>query len=215
MAEFVRQVAYKVWIKDLVGKEYVRGLGEFESGHVLVGSLKVSRVNVVGVVVDRFENEDRSYVNVVVDDSSGNLRLRCWGEDVKVLNNVNVGDCVLIVGKVKDYSGEVYVVAEAVRIVDKKWLECRKFELVKEYGSGGQLQAEGSIDSSKVRKVEGDPRGIILELIEKYDNGDGAEYDAVVVKSGISEAEAEDVIKEMIREGEVFENRSGYLKVML
>ena len=217
MADFVRQVAYKVWIKDVVNSTFVKGAAEFEAGSIDVKGLKVSRINVVGVVVDRFENEDRSYVNIVIDDSSGNLRLRSWREDVKVLEGFNVGDCVMVVGKVKDYSGEIYVVPEGVRKVEAKWLELRKLELQQEYGSNVSVSKEVVTEVSKEVKTEvsGDPRGIIIDLIEKYDAGDGAEYDSVVVKSGISEAEAEDVIKDMIREGEVFEVRTGFLKVML
>ena len=60
----------------MVSGTYVRGSGEFEAGSISVGSNKVSRVNVIGVVVDRFENEDRSYVNIVIDDFYKHHKLR-------------------------------------------------------------------------------------------------------------------------------------------
>lgn len=208
MAEFQRNVAYKVWMRDLVKGKYVKGSGDFEAGYVDIKNIKVSRVNIIGVVVDRFNNEDGSYVNVTLDDSSSSLKLRCWREDVKVLDDVSIGDCVIVVGKVKDYNEEIYVVPEAVRKMSPKWLEFRKLELLQEFGTVVE-------ESQAITKMEGEPRAILIELIEKYDKGDGAEYDAVLSKSGLPEHEAEGVIKDMIREGEIFEIRNGFLKVML
>ena len=53
-----RNVAYKIWIADLIKGNYFKGQEQFESGYVEIRNQKISRVNIVGSIVDKFTNEN-------------------------------------------------------------------------------------------------------------------------------------------------------------
>ena len=116
-----RQTAYKVWIADLLRNAYVRGLGEFDPNYVEIKPFQVGRVNLVGVVVDVFSNDEQLYASVDLDDGSGVLRLKAFRETWRMLQPLVIGDLILVVGKVKEYNDERYVLPEIVTLVEPGW----------------------------------------------------------------------------------------------
>jgi len=220
-----RNTAYKVWIADLISGRYVKGQEQFESGYVEIKGNKISRVNIVGGVIDKFLGNN--YVSVNLDDGSGVLRLKVWNEFVSLFSEVSVGDLVLIVGKVRDYNNSIYVAPEVVRKLDNPlWFKARKLELTKMYGEVQRVEnvtpevsVGNSEDDEMVMNVveekmgdSGSSREVLLSLIEKLDFGDGADLGEVVKKSGFNEANK--IIEDLLRDGEVFEIHKGKLRVM-
>lgn len=196
-----RQVAYKIWISDLLKSDFVKALGEWEPNYVALGDKKIARVNVVGTIVDMFANVDASYMTLVIDDGSGNIRVRGWQDEVKLLNGVAIGDIVLVVGRIKDYTGSIYIGPEIVKKLDSDWLKLRQKELERLYGFVEQDE----------KKITINIRGKILDLIKEVDNGEGVELTMLVNKIG----NCDDVVKELIEEGEVFYIKPGFLKLMV
>lgn len=199
-----RQVAYKVWIGNLLGKKLVKALGEWEPNYVEVKEWKVSRVNVVATIVDKFLGEDGSYGTLMIDDGSGNLRVRGWQEEAKLFEGVNVGDVVLIVGRVKDYTGEIYLSPEIIKKLDTDWLKLRQKELEKLHG-----KFESRVEVTKDNFV--DLRGKILEVLKEKDEGLGVDVAFIFDKVG----HCEEVVKDMVSNGELFYVKPGFLKVMV
>src|SRR3989339_1539867 len=141
-----RNVAYKIWIADLIKGNYFKGQEQFESGYVEIRNQKISRVNIVGSIVDKFTNENSLSFNL--DDGSGVLRLRIWNEGTNAFSDVEVGDIVLVVGKVKEYNGFVYITPEIIRKIDNPlWLKVRKLELVKLYGEISRIETKYTMEN--------------------------------------------------------------------
>ena len=65
---FIRQTAYKVRIKDLFSGTYAKEEGEFGINYVLFKNKKISRVNIIANVIEKYENEDKSYGVIDFDD---------------------------------------------------------------------------------------------------------------------------------------------------
>ncbi len=221
MAEFQRAVAHKIWISDLLNGSYTRGSEQFDIGYVEVLGLKIAKVNIIGSIVDKFSGEN--HTNAAIDDSSGTLRLRCWGVDSNLLDNINVGDLVLVVGKVKEYNNKIFVSPEIIKKLDDPiWLKVRRLELIKAYGEtkqgGGSsgtvvIGNDSASDIVEERVIDGASlRGVVLSLIEKLDTGDGADVQEIVKRSGFDEASQ--VVEDLIRGGEVFELHKGRVRVM-
>ncbi|HLC58522.1 MAG TPA: OB-fold nucleic acid binding domain-containing protein [Candidatus Nanoarchaeia archaeon] len=221
-----RNTAYKVWIANLLKGSYVKGLGEFESGYVEVKNNRVSRVNLVGSVIDRFEGNN--FLSLSLDDGSGVIALRSWNEDVNIFSGVEIGDLILVIGKLKEYSGRAYITPEIVKKLDNPlWLKVRKLELLKEYGEierveATQMNTVSSIQDEepvmhvveeKMSSSSSNSREVVLSLIENLDGGTGADIDIVLDKSGLGE-DGRKLILELIKEGEVFELQVGKLRVM-
>jgi len=224
MEEVKRSTAYKIWMGDLVNGSYTRGAAQYDPGYVTIRNMNISRVNAIVSVIDKFSSDN--YVNLVVDDGTGNLKLKSWGEDIKLLNEVNVGDLVLVIGKVKEYNGEIFLSPEIIRRIENPlWLKVRKLELLKLYGEIVRVETKnyGSSNESSLEEpmntvieekvVDGfSSRDKVLKLISSLDSGDGADSENVVNSAGI--VNVKELIENLIKEGEVFEIRKGKLKVL-
>jgi len=208
MAEqILRQVAYKVYISDILNNAYIVQQGEWEPNYVAIAGKKVSRVNIIANVIDKQDTERLS--SAVIDDGSGTISARCFNENTKILRNLAVGDTILLIGKPRKNNNEAFIVAEIAKKLDSPlWLQVRKKELGK----------EGKDQTAKVQDVSVDEtntaRGKILGLIRSLDKGDGALQIEVVRNSGLDIETAEKNIKELLEEGEIYQPKINRLKTI-
>ena len=122
-----RQVAHKVRVNDILKGEYVKEEGEWVPNYVRVGDKKVSRVNLVAVVVSKDDSEG-SNQSLMIDDGSGRISIRSF--EGNQFSGAVVGDVVVVVGRPREYGGEKYIVSEILKKVeDTGWVEVRKKEL--------------------------------------------------------------------------------------
>jgi RPA family protein len=157
-----RQTAKKVRIWDVMNCEFVKREG-FEPSFIRTGlGEQVSRARVLGTVVARFVAEDGKYAAVTLDDGSDTIRLKVF-KTTKPLDALNVGDIVDVIGKIREYEGERYIIPEvAKRVDDPNYEILRRLELVyKERGIG---KAREFIEKNKGR----DPEELKKELLEKH-----------------------------------------------
>jgi RPA family protein len=214
MANQKRNTAYKVWISNLLNSEYTEGKGEWESNYFKLNGHNVSRVNLIGSVVFVFKAEDNGYRSLSLDDGSGVIRLKAWRDDVKLLEEVNVGDNILVVGRARKYENEAYVTPEVVKkISDPNWEIVRKLELLKELGKFNEVEANGveiKEEETPKENVDGS-RQNVLSVIEK---SDGVNVDELKEKSGLGEEEIEKILNDLLKEGEIYESRAGVYMVI-
>jgi|TARA_Y100000310_G_scaffold12560_1_gene12951 RPA family protein len=216
-----RNIAYKIWLSNLLNGDYVKTEGEFQSDYVEVDNLKISRINLIGTVVFRYESDDKNYLSITLDDGTFSIRLKTWQEDVKLLQNTNQGDLVLVIGKVRQYNEELYIIPEIVKILDNPDLELvRKLELLNEIGKPIKLQSEKIVETKQEVDEEPikDPKLIvnrqkILELVESLSTDQGAKIDEVIEKSKLGE-EAEQVLNDLLKDGEIYQPKPQYLKLL-
>jgi len=219
-----RQTAYKFWIKDITNASPLNqeGINLFD-----IREKQVSRVNVISVVVNKQINEDKTFSTITLDDGTETIRAKTWREDIQKLESVNIGDPVIVIGKIRIYGNELSIMPEIVKKQEPEWLLVRKQELEKEYAK----PEEKEISQEPVQKQEiqqpqqiieeqviGTPtetsRQKILELIEKDTAPEGAEISSLIQNSGLKEQETESIIEELLKEGEVFQPRTGFLKAI-
>jgi RPA family protein len=203
-----RQIAYKVRIKDMITGNYIKEDG-WEPNHVLLGNqLKVSRVNIIGTVVDKSANN--GFQSMLLDDGSGKISVRFF-QEFGLAKGIDIGNIVLMIGRIREYGPERYIVPEILKkIEDKKWAAIRKLELQ------GQDTGKKYITVEKpklvAQAVEKSPINQIYSLIRKLDKGDGADID-IILKDANS-PDTEKIIMSLLEKGEIFEIRKGKLKVL-
>ncbi len=213
---------------------------EMKPSYVITGlGEKISRVNIVGTVVDKFIGENQNFVSVVIDDESSSIKLRVFGDSMYVLEKVSVGNLVSVNGKVKNYNGENYIVAESVRILsDSNWENLHKLRVLENIATRKKIAAElknlrndvteeeleeyakekYGLDREILRvilessKTEIDYKSKILEVIEKLDGGDGVEVGKLLEILNIPENVVESAITELLSSGTVYEPTVGKLK---
>ena len=126
-----RQTAYRVWLRDIHSSESqvdeTSGLKIFSAyGKHIV------RVNVIGSVIGYFYSG--GYGSLVIDDGSAQVRLKVWADDLSLVEGRDIGDFVLIIGRIAEFKGERYIRPEIVRLISLDWALLRRLELMKEYG---------------------------------------------------------------------------------
>ena len=198
-----RQVALKVKVSGIVGSDLVKD--GVSSPYVKIGDITASRVNIIATIV--YKSEESGYTGAVIDDGSGRVSLRAF-EDKTMFSKVDVGDIVLVIGRIREFGGEIYVLPEILkRLADIGWANVRKLELEKCLApekSGARVE--------KVHEESSSANYKIYSLIKEIDKGEGVSVDDIIKISGIIEAEK--VLNMLLENGDVFEVKPGKLKVL-
>ena len=242
-SEIYTMPAFKVRISDIVnGKYFYPKPDEKKAGYVITPfGKRIYRINIVATVIDRFVNEDESYCSLTVDDGTENMRIKAFKEEAKGLMRFELGDLILAIGKVREYNGEVYVAAQAVkRLDDANYENMRKLELLNELLANKKMVDElkiihdgASIDEVKEIaakkfsldeeqlnvvlenlniKKEIDYRPKLIEIIARFDSGKGIEMHKLFEQSELPEGVVESTINELLAEGSIFEPLPGILR---
>jgi RPA family protein len=214
MEQINRLVAHKLWLNDLKENNFVVTSGEFESNYILLNDKQISRVNIIANVVNKFKSEDGNYISINVDDDSSQVRLKTWREDTKILENINIGEIVLIIGKLKKYNNEIYILPEIVKKVSANDELLRKLELIKEYGIPRQIEIieepDLKIEYEEINFNSSDLRNKLLNLIEKNEENLGISLEQIKLEMHTNLDEINGILEDLIKEGQIYEVKGKY-----
>ena len=211
-----RQVAHKLRIQDVIQSPYVKQEGEWSPNYIEWNGVQVSRVNIIGVVVFA-DAQDNTVKSITIDDGTGKILVRSFDEQY-TFSNAQVGDMVLLIGRVREYNNEKYIMAEIVKHIDKQWVEVRKLELGSVTMVVSASPTDQEVATSKEaavvpqEAVEESATDVLLNLIREYDKGEGATTEEIIAQS--NNGDAEKIITSLLLEGEIFEVKPGRLKVL-
>lgn len=200
-----RQVACKVWVSDILNSNFMKD--EASAGYIKINDAVVSRVNLIATVVYKAD-QDQNLNGVMVDDGTGKILLRSF-ENFAAFSKVDVGDMVLVVGRIREFSSEKYVMPEILKKLDDiSWMALRKVELKNHILIE---QKEEKIDDTG-KNISVNAGEQIYTLIKKFDTGDGADIDEIIKNSGLDDAES--MINRLLENGDIFEIKPGRVKVL-
>ena len=215
-----RLTAYKIWIASLINSPYVNNPGEFAPNYIRVNGKEISRVNIIATVVNKYISDDANYVTIIVDDGSSQIRVKSWREDTLLLKEINVGDTILLIARIKNYQNEVYLLPEIVKKVNPNWELVRKLELLKGYGKVKIEQVtkikEEIIPNAETTKIEEitftstNLRNELLNLIEKNEDKSGIILDEMKLELHKEVTEIYNILEELIKEGQVYQVGNKY-----
>src|SRR4030042_3501748 len=100
----IRMPAKKVRIFDIANGRYFPGSKEDmkpDYGITPLGE-KVSRVNLVATVTQKFLSDDGGYSSITIDDGTDAIMVKAFRETVPLFMGVEPGSLILIIGKVKE-----------------------------------------------------------------------------------------------------------------
>lgn len=216
-----RQTAIKVRIWDIVNGTWIPKEG-FEPSFVKTPSgEEISRARVLATVVNRFESEDGNFASITLDDGSDTIRAKQFKE-IALIKKSDIGDLVDVVGKVREYNGEIYMVPEMIKkVTDPNMESLRKLEIVKKLSSRkeGEKKPKPASGSMKTFFKKGDQeeksgtlRTDMLKIIGSKE--EGISYSELVesLKKKAKESEIEEVINELLSEGICYEPTPGKIK---
>ena len=214
-----RQVACIASVSEILNAEYYKQDGWAPNYVVTQTGRNITRVNLMGVVVD--VQSEGNFDSITIDDGD-TIQAREFGEKTR-LQCFQAGDVVLIVGRVREYNQERYIIVEIIRKMQPAWLKYRKklLNMKRSETTTGNVatpvqtvQKETVVKEPEVAssQEEENPAEKIYNLIKQLDEGQGAAYEEIIEKSRIDNAE--EIIKMLLQEGDLFEIRSGVLKIL-
>jgi RPA family protein len=207
--EIKRQTAYKCTIATIAKGTFVKKQG-WESNYVMTEYGDFSRVNIVGVVVSKEDNE------LNIEDGTGQISGRLF-ENVEQLEKVDVGDVVLVIGRPRDFNNKIYLTIEIVKILAPEWISYRRKELslIRKVRDIDNIQkAEKKILEPEIVESKSTlgSKELVIKFIKELDAGEGAMIDDVLRLSKISNGE--EIVSDMMMRGEIYESKAGYVKLM-
>lgn len=210
--QYRREVARKTRVAEILEGGFVEA--EEGSAALNINGWQVKRVNMLATIVDKSEIGG-AYKSMVADDGTGQIKLRLFDDAQQLFGKAEVGDFALIIGKPRAYGNEAYIAPELIKALkDVKWAEVRKLEL--------KTQQARAIKADKNKANDDKPQPpntdvVSREKVEVYravkelDKGRGADVAEVAAKCG---SNAEALIKEMTKAGDLFEVSPGMLKAL-
>lgn len=206
---FERQTAKKVSLSDIMNGKWVKKGGFDPSFIVTPMGAEVSRARVMGTVVAKFMAEDGNFGSLTIDDATDTIRVKTF-KTVKPIESHAVGDLLDVIGKVREFEQEIYMIPEILTRVDPNTELLRKLELIKS-GAAGPLQ-QAAFPEAPVQQtsVLQSVRDKILRLIEAAPSGQS--YDKILEEAGEAEAAVEQAINDLLAEGICYEPTPGKIK---
>ena len=198
-----RQIAYKVRISDLFKGNYIIQ-GGWDPNYIELNDQKISRVNIIAAVVEKKITDNLATISI--DDGTAAIVGKSFNEEVKKIEDINVGDVVLLVGRPRKYNEELFISIEIIKKVDPAWAKVRKLELEKE---SKEIIPKESLN---IEQKEESPRQKIISILKKMDNSEGVDMSEVLNRANIENGE--ELIDELVREGEIYENKPGKVRAL-
>ena len=203
--------AYKARIKWIQDGEYVENDG-WNSSYVMTKfGEKISRARILSTIVDKYIAEDKSYGILTMDDGSDTITARAFKEETAKFEEINPGDILDIVGRVREYRGERYLMPETIRKIDDPNFESlRDLELIQiERKHKPENKKDMKKGENKKDVEERDAKREVVRIISEMDSGDGVSHAILNEKLKYGEEEIENAVKELLNKGEIYEPRVG------
>ena len=204
-----RETAYKLRIGDIL-----RGSTIFEESEAVnkrlkfveLGDKKILRVNIIANVIDKYESSGETrFSSLTIDDGSGQIRTRLFGDEMKKTENISQGDTILVIGLLRSYNQELYIMPEIVKTKDLKYLLIRKLEIEKSYPKKLDKERREEI---KILRDE------IIDMIKKAEQNQGIDKEDIIMKI---KSEPKIISQEIIRlleEGIIYEPKPGIVRYL-
>lgn len=215
--KYKRLTAFRTSIKDVMSAEFKQV--EDGADYLEYDKLKVSRVRVIGTIVAKRINEDKTYAYVVIDDGTETIRAKSWKEEVEKLEKPIIGDIIEMIGRVREWEGERYLTCESLNVINdaNHWLY-HKYELL--------LQGE-KVERIEEKKETGMSTGVeakkdkkenmedeVLKLIKENDIGKGTSLTLINKKLKAKDKELEEVLKTLLNDGLIYEPSKHHYKIL-
>jgi len=205
--QYKRNIAYKFRIGDLLLGKPIFDNEKFI--YLELGGKKISRVNVVGNIVDKYESEgEKKYLFLTLDDGSGQIKLKVFGEeDTTKFKEVTQGETCVVIGVIRNWNNETYIQPEIISEKDPKYLLVRKLELEK----SRKKNTPKIEDKKQVQAIKDQ----ILEKIKNAEEDGGIDTEKIILElRDIPTETINEEIKHLLEEGIIFEPRPGRLRYL-
>ena len=205
-----RETAHKIRIGDLLRANQIFEESEAQNKRlqfVELGNKKILRVNLLANVIDKYNSEGESkFATITIDDGSGQIRARLFGEDVQKFEQFTQGDTIILIGLLRSYNQELYIMPEIIKKQDPKYLLVRKLELEKEIPKHVTPEQKQEVKAL---------RDEIIDRIKAAESSEGIEKEDIIMslKDNNPQTITQEINK-LLEEGIVYEPKPGRVRYL-
>ena len=205
--QFKRNIAFKLRIGDVLAGKPVIEADKFSS--MELAGKKIVRVNIVGNVIDKYgtdNTEGKKFSIITLDDGSGQIKAKAFGDDAGRLESVSQGQTILIIGVLRYWNDETYISPEIIREMDSKYLLVRKMEVERKKSKSAEPLPKDQINAVRDR---------ILGAIKSAEDDGGVDMDKLIMTlSNIAPVIINQEVEKFLEEGIIFEPRPGKVRYL-
>lgn len=204
--QYKRNIAFKLRIGDLLISKPI--FDQEKHKYSELGDKNISRVNVIGNIVERYNSEgEKKYSFLKLDDGSGQISLKIFGEDVDKFKSIGQGLTVTVIGFLRNWNDEMYITPEIIKEQDPKYLLIRKLETEKERNNEvAPIENKAEFVAIKDK---------ILGTIKAAEEEGGIEMDQIIMNLRDIDTEIiNQEVQKLLEEGIVFEPRPGKVRYL-
>jgi len=199
--QFKRNVAFKLRIGDiLTGKVTLDG-ERFKS--LETRNQQVVRVNLIANIVDKFiQDGEKKFGSVTLDDASGQIKLKVFGDDIEKFSQFNQGDTVIAIGLLRTWNNEIYITPEILKKKEPAYLLVRKLELEKD--------SPKMPDKTQISEL----KDKIIQMVKDSEKDGGANMDTIILNLKEAPDLINQEVKKLLEDGIVYEPRPGKIRYL-
>ena len=199
--QFKRHIAYKLRIGDIFAGKPILNDEKFK--FLILQDKEIARVNVLASIIDKFVQEgEKKYASLTLDDASGQIRVKTFGDDVKKFEPFLQGDTIMVIGLLRSWNNELYIIPEIIKKKDTQYLLLRKLEL--------DLEKPKTLPLNQLVEL----KDKLLSLIKKEDSNGGAEIEKLILELKESPEIINQEIRKLLEEGTIYEPRPGVVRYL-
>jgi len=201
-----REIAYKLRIGDILRgtPQITNNEGRERFNFLELGDKKIVKVNVVANVIDKFMSEgEKKFATLTLDDASGQINVKTFGENTSMFQEINQGHTIMIIGPLRIFNNELYILPEITKIIDSRYLLVRKLEIEKSI-------PKQELTTEKITAIKDQ----IIEMIKKEEENEGIDTEKLVMEIPASPELINQEVKKLLEEGIIYEPRPGRVRYL-
>lgn len=196
-----RNTAYKLRIGEILeGKQII------ESERLKCVELNgktIVRINLIANVVDKYiQDEEKKFGSITLDDATGQIKVKVFGDDIEKFSPLNQGDTILIIGLIRSWNNELYITPEIIKKKEPSYLLVRKLEI--------EAEQPKSLDTTQLTQL----KDKMISLIKESEKDNGIDVDKIILDLKEPPEVINQEIKKLLEEGIVYEPRPGRLRYL-
>ena len=199
---FKRHTAYKLRIGSIIsGKTNLESENKLK--FVEIENKQVMRVNIIGNVIEKYIQEgEKKYGSITLDDGSGQIKAKVFGDDIEKISPLNQGDTLLVIGLLRFWSNEIYITPEIMKTKDPAYLLVRKLEI--------EAEQPKTLEKAELAML----KDKIMTMIKESETNGGIDIEKMILDLHEPPEIINNEIKKLLEDGVIYEPRPGKLRYL-
>ena len=199
--QYKRNVAYKMRIGEILAGKIILDGERFK--FLDLDGKQIIRVNLIANVIDKYiQDGEKKFGSVTLDDATGQIKLKVFGEDIEKFSQLNQGDTIMAIGLLRTWNNEIYITPEIIKKKEPAYLLIRKLE----------IERDQPKITDKAQLVE--LKDKIVQMTKDSEKDGGANIDQIILTLKESPDLINQEIKKLLEDGVIYEPRPGKIRYL-